>query len=131
MAFSRSSLTHTQADTPDPKVHQAKTAIINHQKLHKHNAAHINREVADLAVAWTTRPPNHENYMNTTLLSLLNREDPYLSVVWTTQLPDHRNYINTTYHEPGGGRFVGPLTQHREVADLWSSTTKWVACHQT
>ena len=56
----------------------------------------MNREVADLAVASTTQPPDYENYINAKLLSLLNREDPYLSVAWTTRPPDSTNYINTT-----------------------------------
>ena len=55
----------------------------------------MNREIADLAVAWTTQPSDYENH-NTKLLSLLNREDPYLSVAWTTRPPDRTNYINTT-----------------------------------
>lgn len=41
-------------------------------------------------------PVGRRNYINTTLVWVMNREDPYLSVAWTTQPPDHKNYSNTT-----------------------------------
>ena len=75
----------------------------------------MNREVADLAVAWTTQPPDYENYINTKPLSLLNLEDPYLSVAWTTRPPDRTNYINT---------ILLSLTRHSISLDPYSQLKK-------
>ena len=79
MAFSRSSLPHThthththtntntKGDTPDPNYINAKPRSLTRQS------------VANSSVATTSRPPDHKNYMNTTLLSLNGRSPISLS----------------------------------------------------
>ena len=85
--------TNTQADTPDPNYINAKP-----RSFTRHS-------VADSSVATTSRPPDHKNYMNTTMLSLNGRFPISLSPQPLGHQTTETASTQHCYHQPGGRTF--------------------------